>query len=97
MTHVSLPAPSTSLTVSVKGLIEGSQMVSAEMARVDMPFGQRSAVSAILVGQVAIVERLDALLTLVEHAVVDHLCDPKVKGKEEDGPGGQIDNLIGGL
>ena len=63
----------------------------------DLPYVQKILVDAAMTTQIAQIERLDALIELMEHFVVDHLCAEGHGPKAETKKGENLDDFLKGI
>ena len=93
--NVTRPAPSQAMGVDVATLIETVSVTNAQMSAGNVPHAYRVIVNSLLQSQLAIAERLQAILILVEHGIMAHMCD---EGEEEgNGKKKDVDRLIDDL
>ena len=67
--------PSQRMNINSSNLLDARNTWRTSLEKADVPYIQRQMFDVIMTAQMAQIERLDALLELVEHVVVDHICD----------------------
>lgn len=88
--------PSTRMQISSANLGNVPNGWRVEQEQANVPYIYRHAFDILMHSQLAMLERLDALVELMEHLVVDHVCkDAHGAPKKKDG--GDMDTFLKGI
>ena len=89
-----LQKPSTRMQVSTANLIDARDSYRNDMDKHDVPWVQKQMFDVMMHTLFAMLERSDAVVELLEHLVVDHVCS---EGHEPKTPDSPIDNFLKGI
>ena len=88
--------PSTRMQINSKNLNAARSQWQHDMDVANVPFAYKQMYDTFMTSQLAILERLDALVELQEHYVVDHVCKDAHTKTPKSGTGG-LDTFLGGI